>query len=664
MMSMVVDPRSAVSFTQGNGMGKHSSSFGAAGTTFGYQWQGHNILQGDRYALLQQRSAYYECKQHNQKKWDFDGRAVDIRVGTPGVQGFVGMEKPMTAIPFSHRRPSAPMRLAKIITDRFTSMLFGESMFPHFKTVGDDKTEGFVQALSKAGKLPVKMVLARNIGGSTGSVGLSWCFHEGKPRYGVHSPKNIFVHSWDDRSELIPKHVSEVYMYFEPQWDPKRKCFGNKYFWHRRDWTPDWDIVFKPMEFAPDKQTFWEPDVAKSVNHKDGLCHFVWIQNLPTEEMDGLPDYDGVYDKLDEIDIISSVISRGTKVNLDPTLVLKVDADLVARKPIQKGSDNSLNVGLSGDASYLELQGSSINIGITVLDRLIRATFDECQCVLADADKLAAQGLSSVAIRMIYGPMIAKSNLHREQYGTGLERLLEPQIVIAKKRSSVLIHVQDADGTPQMDEQGAPVVGKEQLQLPPTVTTEADPMTGEEIVVRTPVEPGDATDIELQWPPYFPANPTEQSAIVTTLQTATGGKTFLSAETAMEIATQAFGVDPAQEKKRLDEQANKAHAQEAAMTPGTGGEVGAPGELPEGADPTDPNAPPPDGAPPGGGEAAPSLEEIEGAAPATPGAPVAGEAPATPPKPDWGGGGGGGKPPFGKGGGKFGGKPFGKKFGR
>jgi hypothetical protein len=572
----------------------------------GMNWQGHNILQGERYSLLQYRNNYFECKQHDHKRWDFDGRAVDIRVGTPGLQGFVGMEKPMTAIPMGHRRPCAPMRLAKVIVDRFTSMLFGESMFPHFRTVGDDKTEDFVKALSKAGKLPIKMVHARNIGGATGSVGLSWCFEAGKPRYGVHNPKNIYIHSWEDRTELIPRHVSEVYLYYEVEWDPKRKCFGNKYYWHRRDWTPDWDIVFKPIEFAPDKQTFWTPDVEKSVNHKDGLCHFVWIQNLPTDEMDGLPDYDGVFDKLDEIDIISSVITRGTKCNLDPTLVLKVDQDMAARKPISKGSDNSLNVGLGGEASYLELTGSSINIGIQVLDRLIRATCDETQCVLTDADKLAAQGLSSVAIRMIYGPMIAKSNIHREQYGTGLERLLEPQIVVAKKRSSVLIHVQDDLGNPLVDENGEPIVGQEQLMLPPKVETENDPVTGEDIITKIPVEPGEATDIELQWPPYFPPNPQEQSQVVTTLQTATGGKAFLSSETATELAAQAFGIDPAQERKRLEEQGKKSAQAEGGMTPPIGGEVDAEDQLPDGAEPM---AKP--GEAPNEEEKAPDLNELE-----------------------------------------------------
>jgi hypothetical protein len=124
--------------------------------------------------------------------------------------------------------------------------------------------------------------------------------------------------------------------------------------------------------------------------------------------------------------------------------------------------------------------------------------------------------------------------------------------------------------------------------LPPNVEAETDPVTGEETIIKTPLEPGDATDIELMWPPFFPANPQEQSAIVTTLQIATGGKAFISKETATELAAQAFGIDPAQEQKRLDAQSGKDRAEEAAMTPSIGGEVSAMDELPEGATPGTP----------------------------------------------------------------------------
>lgn len=588
MMPLVVDPRSVVARTQG---GSGGSSFGSAGNTFGLGWQGHNILQGERYELMQARQSYYQCTQHNTKKWDFDGRAVvNIRVGTPGSTGLVGMEKPANYIPMSHRKPSAPLRLAKLIVDRFTSMIFSEDKFPHIRVDGDPDTEDFAQALSTAGKLPLKMLLARNIGGSTGSVGLSWCFQNGSPKYGVHNPKNIYIHSWDDRMELIPRHVSEVYLYYEVRWDPKKKCFANIYYWFRRDWTPDWDIVFKPVLFNPGQPTFWEPDPTRSFNHQDGICHFTWIQNLPSEEIDGVPDYDGLYDKFDEIDIIASVMTRGIKFNLDPTLVLKVDPDYVKRSGIMKGSEHSLTVGKDGDASYLALPGDSVDAGMKVLDRLVKATLDESQCVLADPDKLAAQGTSSVALKMIYGPMTAKSSIHREQYGTGIERLLEPQIVIARKRSSVLIPVLDAAGNQAVDEQsGQPLQAKEELYLPPRIETNIDPETGKETIKKIPRDPGEGGDVNLQWPAFFPPTVQDQNLTVTTLQLATGGKAFLSKKTAVDIVAQTFGIDPAEEQRRIESQSDQDKADESEMTPpGMGGEVKKPDELPEGALPRKP----------------------------------------------------------------------------
>lgn len=545
-------------------------------------FRGKAVLFGERYAELNSRQQFYECTQHDRKIFDFDGRVWNPRTGNP----LISSEAAAFYVPLKSRRPNAPYRLPKIIVDSFTTLLFGENRFPKIVAEGDPKTEDYAQAISRAGNLELKMIRARNLGGCMGTVGVSWCFRQGRPYYEVHNAKNLFAHRWTDRDKLIPEHVTEVYAYPRVQWNGKE--FARVWYWYRRDWTPDWDMIFKPVLFEPNKEPVWEPDLEKSVEHHDGRCHLVWIQNLPSEDIDGLPDYDGQYDACDSLDILMSVVMRGATLNLDPTLVLKMDPDLVKRVGVKKGSDNALTVGQDGDASYLELGGSSVDAGVKLIELVRRSILEAAQCVVPDPHEVAAQGVSSVAIKAMYSPMLGKADILRSQYGGAIERLLEEPVKVMQIRSKTTV--------PCFDElTGEEVMGTPVLSLPPKVEkdTPIDPVTGvpgEEVVSLVEREPGQAEEIDLHWPAYFPPTPADQSQIATTLTAATGGKAFISKQTAVESAASAFNVDPTTEWRRVEEEHHKDREQEKAMMqdmdPGTGGQVPpGKGNLPPGATP-------------------------------------------------------------------------------
>lgn len=587
MSVMAIDPGNALSF----------SSFGAAADTFGTGFRSRTILFGDRYMELNRRQSYYDCTQHDSKVFDFDGRFYNPR----STQPLMSSEQFKAYVPLKARRPSTPYRLGKVIVDSFTNLVFGEGRFPDIRLEGDPVSEDFIQCVGKVGKLPLKCIQARNIGGSTGSVGMSWCFYNGKPRYEVHNPKAIFIHSWEDRVNLVVRHATECYLFYKVQWDGKG--FNKQWYWFRRDWTKDWDIIFEDVPYNPQADPVWVPDEERSVNHADGNCHFHWIQNLPTDEIDGSSDYEGLFDQFDQLDILYSVVSRGAILNLDPTLKLKMDPDLVNRMGVKKGSDNSLVVGLGGDADYMELSGTSIEAGIKLVDALRKAVLETAQCVVANPDEVVAQGTSSVAQKMMFAPMTSKGEIIREQYGTAIERLLDAPltIAIAKWKSSVFIN-DPATGAPEVDPTtGQPVEGQLTLDLPPkyenvppldpaTGMAMVDPTTGVEMpAVPTPItrEPGTGGVVNLRWPQWFSPTPDDQNKIVTTLSLATGGQAFLSAKTACELASSAFDVDPAEEQRRLEDQASThADATAAMFPPGAAGEVQNQNELPPGAVPS------------------------------------------------------------------------------
>ncbi len=389
----------------------------------GGQFSGMVHVSSERYADMDRRQSYFECTQHDYKRYDFDGRLR--RPGPPTSQPLLTPEVASWYVPLAARRPSSPYRLARVIVEAFTTLIFGDGRWPSILVPGDDDMRAFCEALVKATQLPLKMVHARNLGGSMGSVGLSWCFKQGLPRVDVHNAKNIAIVEWADRDALKPGYVVEAYAYPREEWDPAKRRVVKQLMWWRRDWTPDADLVYKEVPYEHGKEPQWEVDEAASVEHGDGVPHFVWVQNLPSDDIDGVPDYDGLYESFDVIDILLSTIARGAILNLDPTMVLKMDPDVVSRFGIKKGSDNALKVGTDGDAHYMELNGAGIEAGIKLFEAKRRSALEVAQCVIPDPNELAASGMSSVAMKVVYAPMLQKGGQLRDTYGPAVCELLE-----------------------------------------------------------------------------------------------------------------------------------------------------------------------------------------------------------------------------------------------
>lgn len=563
-----IDPRNALSF----------SSFGEGADPDAMSFRPRSILHGDRWRELDFKGSYYKCSQHDAKIWDFDGRVVGANPRS--VQPLISSEKSPTYIPLNMRKPSNPVRLGKAIVASFTNLIFGESRFPTIKVEGDEEAQDFAQTIARVGDLPSVMIRARNLGGSMGTVGISWCFHEGLPRFEAHDAKNLYVHSWLDRLKLKPRHVTEVYLHKRQFWDGKG--FNWKFFWFRRDWTPNGDFVFKDVPFEKNRDPIWDLDEEKSNRHGEGRLHFEWVQNEPTDEIDGEADYDGLYEKLDQLDILSSVVNRGGIANLDPTLKLKMDPDLVNRSGVKKGSDNAIITGVDGDAEYMELAGTSVDAGLKLMAENRRSILETAQCVIADPNEVAAQGTSSVAMKMMYSPMLARVSVLREQYAKAMTSILSAMSAVARERMAEPIEAVD----PQTQET-APA--RFVLALPPKVEEveeevmldQLDPATGQTVqvpsgeIVKVPREvprsPGRGGDVTLVWPAFFPPTHDDQQKIVGAMTQATGGKAFISVETAADITAVAFGVDPAEERRRLEAEAQTSTAQTEAMFPPIGG---------------------------------------------------------------------------------------------
>lgn len=562
------------------------SSWGVEQETMGASlFDAHAFIGSDRVKMLARRGSYYRATQHDWKTYDWDGRM--ILPGTSATQPLLGSEQLGHFVPLRLRRPPTPYRLARVIVNQFNSLVFGRGRWPTIRVHGDPRTEKFVRALEKAAKLRRVMVRARAIGGSSGSVGLSWRWLDGKPAVQAHNPKHVYVHSWADLESLVPEHVTEIYTYSRECWDPVERKMHTRWFWYRRDWTPISDVAFKECEYIPGEQPKWEVDEAKSIRHEDGFAHFVWVQNVPEEDcssIDGQPDYAELYESLDSLDLLKSVVVKGATLNLDPTLVLHVDPDIVQRVGVKKGSDNAIVVGLEpgSGAEYLELSGTSIEAGSRLLKLLRDAILESAQCVAPDPNQIGAAGTSSIALKVIYEPALAKADIFRETYGEAISRLLD-QMTRSARRLGVGVPVdQDVvgeDGQPMLDDEGKPVVEQvvPYVALPPEVVTSesVDEETGEKTTQTQLIDlvPGDGGEIELVWGEYFNPTADDKNKAMQTIQVAVVSR-VMSQESGAEEVAAIFGRSPRDEVARIEKQSKVEDARRMAeMLPGAGIEV-------------------------------------------------------------------------------------------
>lgn len=557
------------------------------------------FVESERVRDLDRFQQYFDCTQHDHKKYDFDGRPCASASSRVNIASAT-FEVSNGNVPMRNRRPCKPVRLGRTIVNSFTSLLFGEERWPDFVVKDDEEAQDYATAIDEDANLAIRLTEGRNVGGSQGSVGFSWRIQNAHPRVSVHNPKHIHIHAWIDRDELLPSYVIECSRSYEDLWDPKKKAVTRQWFWNRKDWTPVADVVYVKQPYQAGSDPEWLIDEDASGIHNDGFCHFEWVQNLPdSENVDGEPDYEGQLESLDSLDETSSVLARGTRVNLDPTLVLKMDPLHVGKMGIKKGSDNALLVGLQGDAKYLELAGTAVTAGLELMKASKADILEACECIIPNPDDVAAGAVSGVAMTLVYRPMIAKTGILRKQYGRAITRIVKAILTKARQLAQVeevstTVPMLDMMGQQMLDPMTNEPLWTEQisqivyaLSLPDRIEENSspivDPMTGQDtgemeiVFTSVPRQPGTSNNLDLTWGEFFPLTPDDQTKIVTLASLATAGKAVMSKETAIEIVATAFGRDPIAEKKRVELGAKQQMAEQRAMVAaGIGGPM--PGE--------------------------------------------------------------------------------------
>lgn len=544
------------------------------------------LPESERYLELDYRRRFWETSQHDHKRYDWQGRMR--KAGPPNSTPLLTTETAPFYVSLADRYPCSPVRLGKSIVEGFTTLVFGEDRFPEVTCAQDPETQDFVRQLAKSADLPNVMIEARNVGGAVGAVGLSWCFSKGLPVVEVHDPKDLWVVEWEDERQFIPAKVVEIFRFARDEWDQVTGKMQRNLYWYRRDWDEETEVCFVPVLAKWGKEPEWIVDQESSVAHGFGFCPFVWIQNLPrSSSPDGVPDYHGVYDQMNNLDVTASVLAKGVNLNLDPTLVLKMNQLVSMKTGVKKGSDHALWVGESGDAKYLELAGTSVEAGLKVKESERKDILETAQCVLPDPNEIAAAGVSSIALKAIYQPMLGKAGVHRSQYGKGITRIVEQMLRVCRERWDTVVQVPTGEAPSEEGGETPTEDGAWVLALPkktvkkevepeeeeesessdpanpfPPKKPKAEPEEEEELVDHTP---GEGENVDLSWNDWFPRTAQDRAQDLTGLSTAAGGKAIVSQQTAVEEAAKVLGRDPEEEWKRVKSANDEDDAKQAEM---------------------------------------------------------------------------------------------------
>jgi len=501
---------------------------GAAGTSL------LTYAETPRFHDLDRLESYFRKRQDEHKRYDWDGHLMGY-----GDQADI---KPGWYVPYKLRKPAARYDLAAVIVTRFTALLFGSDRFPELRVEGDEDAEDYIKALCEASRLPAKLIEGRNLGGAEGTSGYSFAFVNGVPRIEVHNAKHCTVTRWEDSAEHVVGSVIKAYAYPRVVYEGGKA--KTKVFYYARVWDEVSDTVWSaiPKDLAESPQWWRAPSVR--TDHGLGFTPFYWVQNTPDSldpYGDGGSDYEGLCDQFDELNQLLSAVSKGTKSNVDPTLVIH-DDPVNNTGSIRKGSENAIYS--KGGAAYLEIKGEAVRATIELLERLRAYILDAASVVLPDPEKLSGAAQSAQALRILFSPMLAQADILREQYG---EHAVKPMLIGMLRAARVIAARPPIPAPPLPD--GTASELQPAVILPPR------------IVEGVPTErtPGTSEALTLNWNPYFSPTWVDIQAASVAATTANGGKPVVSQRTTVQALQSLWGVtDVDAEMDELHEESEKA----------------------------------------------------------------------------------------------------------
>jgi hypothetical protein len=523
-----------------------------------------DIVHTEDVMLTITREQYYACSQHDYKPFDWDGFFVKFgSVSDVPVSGYVPLKK---------RQPSARMDLPRVIVNELSAMTFGDEKFPQLVIEGDSDAEDYAKELCKVAKLPTKILEARNNGGATGTAVVSWGFVDGKPVVDIHKRSQCTVFDWADYELRRPSNMLKAYTYkkriFDSDGKPKTKLF-----YYARYWDEHVDICWRDIPEEVGATAAWWMLPSKAVIHSSKFCPVYWIQNYSdSDDIDGIGDYiDGSHSNFDQIDELLSATVKGTKANVDPTLVIHASKS-ENQGVLRKGSENAIFS--EKGATYLELVGSSIETALRVLDTMRQIELDKAGVVILDQEKAGGTAVSASAMKQRYARMTARVDLLRDQYECAIIQIVKDMLEVARSLESA----------PVETESGEQMWSK--IILPPRIEENDEnddkaedgepPKREKKKTKEVERKPGTSSNVTATWPPYFVPSWLDKKDAVDTVRAASNNQQVMSQRKAVATLAPMFGTeDVNQELGEIDEDKERSiERTQSLMEPGAPNQFG------------------------------------------------------------------------------------------
>lgn len=410
-------------------------------------------IQADatRQTRLERRWAHYKGRQYDHREYTWDKRHLPEDTDVHQYEAGQMVSPSICPVTLQQRRPWVQYRLIHTIVSALTGRLFSPRANPNI-THDDPLLAAAAEQLARHTTLMNAFKAARTFGGGQGTAVLAVSLISGRITFEALDPRHLYPR-WQDRLNWELEQVEIRYKYDQNVIREGRERVVT--FWFRRVIDATHDITYKPVEVDESGKlpTRWVEDKDRSYLHGLGRCPVAWTQNLPCpDELDGEHDGEGVEGLQAAIDELLSQAHKGTRVNCDPTVIVKSSGD--GFKEITTGADVTLKVDMHDDVELLEQSGTGTTTAIALVTHFRKLALEVAQCVLDDPS-LGDRATATEVLRSD-SPMRLKCDTLRDQYGRWLI-LPVVNITLQLVWTALSTPFQDLDGAVKLDSRGIPI---------------------------------------------------------------------------------------------------------------------------------------------------------------------------------------------------------------
>jgi hypothetical protein len=494
--------------------------------------------ESERSKDLKQKRSYWSVSQHDHLTRNWGGGpwrpGSDYIRARQAQSGFI----PVNASGYgAHlRRPDCPVPIGRQIAARFTEMVIpmSDGQTPNIRVWGDEDTQEYLKAVFKTARIWESFMYSRDMCGSQGCSAILCGIHEGTPYVEVLDPACLWIPEWDDSTPWFrPKVVVEQTKVTREIRDSKTGRLQEKEFWSTRAWTDEHTVRYEDVAASGYKEAAVIP-VKSITKHPLGRCPVVWYANcVDLSSPYGEPDYDGVYENMDQADRLESQIHKSVSDNTDPTVVVREDRRSRKEKVIERGK--VVGVQANGDVKYLEITGSSIDSAQKQLDREMEVILQTVQCVIISMSS-AAKMQSSESLQMLWRSMEARSNRLRTPLLAAVEEVCDVWCKFAEEFKI-----------------GMDLLGSKNDQINEGILLPPRAAGGN----MTPHKIGNGGKFSVEFSPFFRPTPQQIASVAAAMSTATAAKQFISTETATKTMCGFLAVDGTAELGLIEEEYEK-----------------------------------------------------------------------------------------------------------